>query len=179
MLSKETTGLIIVDVQGKLARMVHDSEQVTKNLVALVKVANRMTLPIIWLEQNPEKLGDTIPELRELLTSSPRIAKYTFSACGEPAFVAAVKHAKRENWLITGIEAHICVYQTAMDMQALGYSVELVADCVSSRRAENKDLAVAKLARAGVETTSLEMCLFELIKDCRADEFKEALSLIK
>ncbi|MBR7889591.1 hydrolase [Marinomonas sp. A79] len=179
MLSKETTGLVIVDVQGKLASIVHDSVQVVANLVTLVKAANRMELPIIWLEQNPEKLGDTIPELRELLTSSPRIAKYTFSACGEPAFVKAVKQAKRENWLMTGIEAHICVYQTAMDMKALGYSVELVADCVSSRRVENKDLAVAKLARAGVETTCLEMCLFELIKDCRAAEFKDALRLIK
>ncbi|WP_409419703.1 hydrolase [Marinomonas sp. RS-M-Aa-14] len=179
MLRKDKTGLVVIDAQGKLATIVHDSEVFIVNLVKLVKAAKLLGLPILWLEQNPEKLGATVPELREALDRVEPIAKYSFSACGEPAFVEAVKKAKMNSWLITGIETHICVYQTALGLLDLGYDVELVSDCVSSRTRENKDMALAKLARKGAEVTSLEMCLFELIGDCRADEFRGALSLIK
>ncbi|WP_219702975.1 hydrolase [Marinomonas lutimaris] len=179
MLRKDKTGLVIIDVQGKLATIVHDSEAFIANLVKLVKAAKLLGMPILWLEQNPEKLGATLPELREVLDMVEPIAKYSFSACGEPIFVEAIKKAKMNTWLITGIEAHICVYQTALGLLDLGYDVELVSDCVSSRTIENKDMALAKLARKGAEVTSLEMCLFELIGDCRADEFRAALSLIK
>lgn len=179
MLRKDKTGLVVIDVQGKLATIVHDSEAFITNLVKLVKAAKLLGMPILWLEQNPEKLGATVPELHEVLDAVEPIAKYSFSACGEPAFVDAVKKAKMNAWLITGIEAHICVYQTALGLLDLGYDVELVSDCVSSRTIENKDMALAKLARKGAEVTSLEMCLFELIGDCRADEFRGALSLIK
>ncbi|QUX91345.1 hydrolase [Marinomonas sp. A3A] len=179
MLRKDKTGLVVIDVQGKLATIVHDSEAFIANLVKLVKAAKLLGMPILWLEQNPEKLGATVPELREVLDMVEPIAKYSFSACGEPAFVEAIKKAKMNTWLITGIEAHICVYQTALGLLDLGYDVELVSDCVSSRTIENKNMALAKLARKGAEVTSLEMCLFELIGDCRADEFRAALSLIK
>ncbi|QRV24541.1 hydrolase [Marinomonas foliarum] len=179
MLRKDKTGLVVIDVQGKLATIVHDSEAFIANLVTLVKAAKLLGMPILWLEQNPEKLGATVPELREVLDRVEPIAKYSFSACGEPAFVEAVKKAKMNSWLITGIEAHICVYQSALGLLDLGYDVELVSDCVSSRTIENKGMALAKLARKGAEVTSLEMCLFELIGDCRADEFRAALSLIK
>jgi nicotinamidase-related amidase len=179
MLRKDKTGVVVIDVQGKLATIVHDSEAFIANLVKLVKAAKLLGLPVLWLEQNPEKLGETVPELREVLDMVEPIAKYSFSACGEPVFVEAIKKAKMNSWLITGIEAHICVYQTALGLLDLGYDVELVRDCVSSRTIENKDMALAKLARKGAEVTSLEMCLFELIGDCRADEFRGALSLIK
>ena len=179
MLRKDKTGLVVIDVQGKLASIVHDSEAFIANLVKLVKAAKLLGMPILWLEQNPEKLGATVPELREVLDTVKPIAKYSFSACGEPDFINAVKKAKMNSWLITGIETHICVYQTALGFLDLGYDVELVSDCVSSRTVENKDMALAKLARKGAELTSLEMCLFELIGDCRADEFRGALSLIK
>jgi len=179
MLRKDKTGLVVIDVQGKLATIVHDSEAFIANLVKLVKAAKLLGLPILWLEQNPEKLGATVPELREVLNMVEPIAKYSFSACGEPAFVTAVKKAKVDTWLISGIEAHICVYQTALGLLYFGYEVELVSDCVSSRAIENKGMALAKLARKGAEVTSLEMCLFELIGDCRAGEFRNALNLIK
>ncbi|RBP85750.1 hydrolase [Marinomonas rhizomae] len=179
MLRKDQTGLVVIDVQGKLATIVHDSEAFISNLVKLVKAAKLLGLPILWLEQNPEKLGETVPELQEALDMVEPITKYSFSACGEPTFVDAVKNTKVKTWLISGIEAHICVYQTALGLLDLGYEVELVSDCVSSRAIQNKEMAFAKLVRKGTEVTSLEMCLFELIGDCRADEFREALSLIK
>jgi nicotinamidase-related amidase len=179
MLRKERTGLVVIDVQGKLATIVHDSELFIANLVKLINAAKLLGLPILWLEQNPEKLGTTVPALREVLDLVKPIPKYSFSACGEPAFVDAVKKSKVNTWLLCGIEAHICVYQTALDLLDSGYMVELVSDCVSSRSLDNKTLALEKLTRKGADFTSLEMCLFELIGDCRADEFKEALNLIK
>jgi len=179
MLRKERTGLVIIDVQGKLAEIVHDSERVIANLVKLVQSAKLLGLPIIWLEQNPEKLGETIPALKAVLDSVKPISKYSFSAGGEPLFDAAVQETKVNTWLIAGIEAHICVYQTTLDLMTAGYTVELVSDCISSRSLENKELALAKLTRKGAEITCLEMSLFELIGDCQAAEFKQALSLIK
>jgi len=179
MLRKERTGLVVIDVQGKLATIVHDSELFIANLVKLIKAAKLLGLPILWLEQNPEKLGATVPELRAVLDLVEPIAKHSFSACDEPTFVEAVKQTKVNTWLLSGIETHICVYQTALGLLDLGYEVELVRDCVSSRAIENKEMALAKLARKGAEVTSLEMCLFELIGDCRAEGFKGALTLIK
>lgn len=179
MLTKGKTGLVVIDVQGKLSTVVHDSERFIANLVTLIKAAKLLDMPILWLEQNPEKLGKTVPELREVLGSVTPISKFSFSACGEPVFVEAVKKTKVKTWLLSGIETHICVYQTALGLLDLGYEVELVSDCVSSRALSNKVLALEKLARKGAEITCLEMCLFELIGDCRADEFRGGLSLIK
>jgi nicotinamidase-related amidase len=179
MLTKGKTGLVVIDVQGKLSTVVHDSERFIANLVTLIKAAKLLDMPILWLEQNPEKLGKTVPELQEVLGSVTPISKFSFSACGEPVFVEAVKKTKVKTWLLSGIETHICVYQTALGLLDLGYGVELVSDCVSSRALSNKVLALEKLARKGAEITCLEMCLFELIGDCRADEFRSALSLIK
>lgn len=179
MLKKEKTGLVIIDVQGKLAEIVHDSERVIANLVKLIQSAKLLGLPVLWLEQNPEKLGETVPALKSALDSVQPISKYAFSACGEPEFAAAVERTKVNTWLVAGIEAHICVYQTALDLMNSGYMVELVSDCISSRSLDNKELALAKLTRKGAEITCLEMSLFELIGDCQAPEFKAALSLIK
>lgn len=90
-----------------------------------------------------------------------------------------MKNANVDTWLVCGIEAHICVYQTALSLRQSGYRVELVTDCVSSRAAANKALALAKLTANGVALTGLEMCLYEMVEDCRAPEFKDILTLIK
>jgi len=179
MLSQDNTGLIIVDIQGKLAEIVHDSESVIANATALVKGARCLDLPILWLEQNAEKLGATAAGLSRALEGKQPIPKFTFDACGSDEFIAAVENANVTNWLLCGIEAHICVYQTALSLLNRGYNVELVSDCVSSRTAQNKELAMTKLAAKGVGMTSLEMCLFEMIGDCRAPVFKDVLRLIK
>ncbi|EKO3691981.1 hydrolase [Vibrio metschnikovii] len=179
MLDKENTGLIIVDIQGKLARLVSDSNELVSNCIKLIKGAQLLGLPIVLLEQNPAKLGQTIEELSVLLSNQQPISKFSFDACGEPRFVEVIQKSNKTSWLICGIEAHICVYQTAIHLKNLGYNIHLVGDCVSSRNESNKELAIKKLAGAGVDITGLEMCLYELVKDCRAPEFKEILNLIK
>ncbi|ALR15147.1 hydrolase [Vibrio natriegens] len=180
MLSKDNTGLIVVDVQGKLATLVHESDQLIENVAKLVKGAKALNLPIIWLEQNPERLGPTSEPIRvELETAHLPITKYTFDGCKEERFKLAVDNAKVDTWLVCGIESHICVYQTALSLRQSGYRVELVTDCVSSRTAANKALALAKLTANGVVLTGLEMCLYEMVEDCRVPEFKDILALIK
>ncbi|AUT86858.1 hydrolase [Vibrio parahaemolyticus] len=180
MLSKGNTGLIVVDVQGKLATLMHESDALIENITKLVKGAKALDLPILWLEQNPERLGPTAEPIREVLESTHLpITKYTFDGCKEATFNVAVENAKVDIWLVCGIESHICVYQTAVSLRQSGYRVELVTDCVSSRTAANKALALAKLTANGVVLTGLEMCLYEMVEDCRAPEFKEILALIK
>ena len=179
MLKKENTGLIITDIQGRLARLVHGSDALISNCEKLIKGSKFLGLPIIWLEQNPDKLGTTVTELSSLLKTQTPIHKFTFDACEEPQFLEAISAANVDTWLICGIEAHICVYQTALRLQQLGYKVQLVCDCISSRTLENKHLGISKLVNRDVDTSGVEMCLYELVKDCRAMEFKEILSLIK
>ncbi|EGQ9768008.1 isochorismatase family protein [Vibrio alginolyticus] len=180
MLSKGNTGLIVVDVQGKLATLMHESDALIENITKLVKGAKALDLPILWIEQNPERLGPTAEPIREVLESTHLpITKYTFDGCKEATFKVAVENAEVDTWLVCGIESHICVYQTAVSLRQSGYRVELVTDCVSSRTAANKALALAKLTANGVVLTGLEMCLYEMVEDCRAPEFKEILALIK
>jgi len=183
MLNKENTGLIVVDIQGKLTRLVHESNALVSNCEKLIKGVQALDLPILWLEQNPEKIGPTVDELSSLLSSptghQEPIIKYTFDGCENAQFVEAVKAANVDTWIVCGIETHICVYQTAISLKRMGFEVQIVSDCVSSRELDNKNLAIKKLVNNGVELTGLEMCLFELVKDCRIPVFKEILVLIK
>ncbi|PMG01584.1 hydrolase [Vibrio breoganii] len=179
MLTKENTGLIIVDVQGKLARLVHDSETLISNCTKLITGAQILGLPIVVLEQNPEKLGPTVDEVAALFGDVTPIEKFTFNGCESDAFVEAVKAYSVETWLVCGIEAHICVYQTATGLAELGYNVELVSDSVSSRTLDNKNLGITRIIEGGAAVTGLEMCLYELVGDCRASEFKSILQLIR
>ena len=183
MLKKESTGLIVVDIQGQLTRLVHDSDALVSKCEKLIKGIQALELPILWLEQNPEKIGPTVEELSTLLSSPTShqepIIKYTFDGCENDQFIDAVKATNVDTWIVCGIEAHICVYQTAISLKRMGFKVQIAADCVSSRELENKTLAINKLVNNGVELTGLEMCLFEHVKDCRVPVFKEILALIK
>ncbi|SFE01547.1 hydrolase [Flavobacterium phragmitis] len=179
MLTQENTGLIIVDVQGKLARIVHESEKMISNLEKLIRGCQILSLPIIYLEQNPNGLGNTVLELKQLLENQKAIEKYTFNAFENDEFKNAVLKTKRKQWLICGIEAHICVYQTAMGLLENNFEVEIVTDCTSSRSKNSIDLALQKMQQKGISLTNVEMCLYELVKDSRNENFRAILGLIK
>ncbi len=179
MLTINNTGLIIVDIQGKLARLVHDSDMLIANCEKLIKGAAILNLPIIQLEQNPDKLGSTVGELNAHLSSCSPISKFTFNACDTIEFVEALEATKIQHWLICGIETHICVYQTARGLIEQGINVEVVSDCVSSRTPDNKQLGLERVRDCGGKITALEMCLYEIVQDCRKDEFKQILKLIR
>lgn len=179
MLAKESTGLIVVDIQGKLARLVHDSATLLVNCEKLIRGASLLDLPVIFLEQNPARLGPTVEELSVLSNDFKPISKFTFNACESPEFIDMLRAKNLDTWLVCGIETHICVYQTVTGLAELGFNVQLVGDCVSSRTLHNKELGISRLQGSGVIITGLEMCLYELVKDCREPEFKEILSLVK
>ena len=179
MLKPEKTVLTIVDVQGKLAQMMSGKQALFENLQKIIKGIQALEIPILWVEQNPEGLGSTIPEVAELLAGINPISKLSFSCCKNERFIQALKAANCNQILIVGIEAHICVYQTAMDLVKLGHEVEVVTDAVSSRTVENKNVALQKMSRAGVSLTSTEMALFELLEVAEGEQFKEILKIVK
>ncbi|MEE4112044.1 MAG: isochorismatase family protein, partial [Desulfobacteraceae bacterium] len=137
MLEIESAVLLLVDVQGKLARLMHEKERLFDNLQQLIKGIQVLGVPVLWVEQNPVGLGPTIPEVAEMLSDVKPIPKMSFSSCRNDHFLRALKERKRRQVLIAGIEAHICVYQTAADLVDMGYEVQVVPDAVSSRTAEN------------------------------------------
>ncbi len=179
MLDRNFTILIVVDVQGQLAQVMHEKQALFENLKSIIRGIRTLEIPILWAEQIPRKLGPTIPEIAEELNGLKPIAKSSFSCWQNRAFAEALNASGRRQVLIAGIEAHICVYQTAMDLTAAGYEVEIVADAVSSRKPENKALALHKLGNAGVKMTSVEMALFELLKDAEGEAFKKILPIVK
>ena len=179
MLESRDTGLLVVDIQGKLARLVEGSDSLIANTARLVQGAKALDLPVIWLEQNPDKLGTTVPELQPLQAGTFVLAKYSFGALGEPTVADALAGTGVSHWLVCGIEAHICVYQSVLGLLASGAGVSLVVDAVSSRCAANRDLAIGQLAARGAALTSVEMCLYELMGDCRHPAFRQILALVK
>lgn len=180
MLTLNNTTLVVIDVQGRLAQVMSQKELLFDNLQKIIKGAQALELPIIWNEQVPEKLGPTTPEIAQLLTSTGQpIAKSSFSCCGNPPFMEALKKTQRKQVLLTGIEAHVCVYQTCRDLLDLGYEVQVVTDAVSSRAAENRQLGLERMKEAGATLTSTEMSLFELLRVAEGPQFKEITKILK
>lgn len=179
MLKQEHTALVVIDVQGKLAQVMTGKELLFENLKKMVQGAQVLGVPILWLEQNPAGLGPTIPELAELMKGLEPISKLSFSACGEGRFLHALKALGRKQILLVGIETHVCVYQTAVDLIALGHEVQVVADAVSSRTQQNKEIGLQRMKGAGASVTSVETALFELLRVAKGDPFKQMLRIVK
>ena len=179
MINDKNTGLILVDVQGKLAKMVFESQTLITNIEKLIKGCQILGIPIIWLEHYPKGLGKTVPELSKLLINQSPIEKRFFNALEEEEVENEISKLKKSNWLVCGIEAHICVYQTVMGLLAKKYYVEVVADCISSRKKNSIDISLNKLSEKGASITNVEMCLYELISDSKRDVFKKVLPFIK
>lgn len=179
MLDLENTVLVVVDVQEKLWAAMHEKELLRDNTVRIVQGAKILGIPIVWTEQNPKGLGPTIPEVAELLADSNSVTKLSFSCCGEKDFMAKLDELKRKQILITGMETHVCVYQTVADLQNMGYEVQVVADAVSSRTPENRVIGLERAKEAGASITSTETALFELLKVAEGDRFKQMLKVVK
>lgn len=179
MLLREKSLLLVVDVQGKLAEAMYQKEALFTGLHRLIKAAQVLAIPILWLEQMPEKLGPTVPAVAELLSPRRPLRKTTFSCLGSPEVCDALEKSGRDQILLAGIEVHICIYQTAVDLLRTGYEVEVVSDAVSSRTRENKEIGLAKARAVGVSVTSIETCLFELLKTAESPDFKAISQIVK
>ena len=178
-LTAENTALLLIDFQERLFPVMHDKEKLLNNVVKLTKGALALELPVIVTEQYPKGLGPTIPEIKSLIPGFKAIEKTCFSCCDEPAFMETLAVSKRKQIIIAGIEAHICTYQTAVGLARAGYQVEVSSDGISSREAENKAAALAKLGLMGIMPTTTEMALFELLKAAKGDKFKAISAIVK
>ncbi|MBN2161478.1 MAG: isochorismatase family protein [Pontiellaceae bacterium] len=179
MLNRENVVLVFIDVQGRLHEIMYEKEDLDRNLERMVRCAALLDIPAAVTEQIPEKLGATNEPFRSLLFEAEVIAKTSFSCCGEPAFMSWLRQQKRRQVLLVGIEAHVCVYQTAIDLIEGGYEVFVAADGVSSRAAENKSLALEAMRDAGAVILPVESLFFALLRDAADSRFKELLRLIK
>ena len=171
--------LVFIDVQGRLHELMHGKESLDAGLEKLIRAARLLDIPIVVTEQLPEKLGPTSEPFRTLLAGAPVVAKSAFSCCGEPQFMDAVGATNKKQVILAGIEAHVCVYQTALDLLAAGYEVIAAADAVSSRAPENKTLALEALRDEGARILPVETILLALLRDAADPRFKELLGLIK
>lgn len=176
----ENTVLVLIDVQEKLFPFINTNDDLKNNLIKLIKGCQTLNIPIIVTEQYSKGLGSTIPEIVEVLENYSPIEKTSFSCIREDNFRKALSKLNRNQILLAGIETHICVYQTAKDLDNNGFYVHLVTDCMGSREIRNKTLAIDKLSNENnIMLTSCEMALFELLKDAKATEFKKISQIIK
>ena len=179
MLDIENCCLAVVDVQGKLAQLMHNKEALFKNIRILIQAARILEIPILWCQQVPDALGQTIPEIAELLAEVEPTNKATFSCCGVEQFKSKLTELSRNQILICGIETHICVYQTVVDLLGEGMNVTVLADAVSSRTPENKQIALNRMATESGNISSVEMALFELLRTAEHPKFRQIAKLVK
>lgn len=178
-LTIENTVLVLIDFQERLSPAMHDKEKLLLKVIKLVKGAGVLEIPVILTEQYPKGLGTTIPEIKELLPDVKPVEKVCFNCCDNAAFCKSLDSLKRKQVLVAGIEAHICVYQTAMSLARAGYEVQLVSDCISAREPDNKTIALYRMGVAGINPTSTEMALFELLQVAQGDKFKQISNIVK
>lgn len=178
-IKKEETVAVIVDVQERLFPVIHNHEQLSKNLRVLIEGLKILEIPIKVTEQYKKGLGETIPEIESLIKPFPHSEKIAFSCCDEPSFMELINTAEIKNVVLAGIESHICVMQTALDLLEKGYRPVVIEDCVASRNPENKRIAINRLLQSGVTVTSYESLLFELCRYAGTDAFKAISKLVK
>jgi isochorismate hydrolase len=176
LLGKNDPILVIIDMQERLIPVIADKEIVIENVVRLAKFSTIIGLPVVLTEQ--QNLGDTLPEIREELKDIPPITKLEFNCFGSHAFSKRIGKQDRNTLIIAGIEAHICVAQTALHAHP-DYAVHVVSDAVSSRALHNRDVALHRMRQKGITVTSTEMVIYELLGKAGTDMFREVLKLVK
>jgi nicotinamidase-related amidase len=179
MLNSDDAILIVVDIQEKLIRAMFEKEKMLENVMKLIKGILLFDIPILITEQYPRGLGQTVSEIASLIPDYKPIPKLSFSCCDNQQFMQALSQSGKTQILLIGIETHVCVYQTAIDLINLGYQVNVVTDCVSSRTKENIHLALHRMEIESAKLTGVEMALFELLKIAEGDKFKDISNFVK
>ena len=179
LLNIEDSVLFVIDVQDRLVSMLKNPDEIAKNNVILSKAAKILNVPIVVSEQYPKGLGSTISEISEHLCSDCVFEKVSFSALAEDNIKSCLNNLNRKNIILTGIETHICVYQTALALLNEGYNVYVVKNATSSRKPKDYKTALGLMRDAGAKLTCVETVLFELLKTSKHPNFKEVQALIK
>ncbi len=179
LITSERSVLAVVDVQERLAPAVHDVERVVRNAAILMKAARELGVPMLVSEQYPKGLGHTVAPIRDLVHGGAVIEKIAFSCMADPVFADRMAALDRDQVIVCGIEAHVCVLQTCMGLLDAGKRVFVAADAVSSRVARNAELALDRLRGCGVEIVSTEMVVFEWMQRAGTPVFKTLSALIR
>jgi nicotinamidase-related amidase len=184
-LDRQRAALLLVDIQERLAAVMApgDFATVENNVLVLLELARLLPLPVVVSEQYPRGLGPTVPALRAALEepglSPARIEKLSFGCTDDPSFQEALHRLRRDQWIVVGMEAHICVYQTVRGLAALGNTVHVPADAVISRAPLNVHRGLALAERAGAVITSTETVVFDLLGRAGTEEFRAMSKLVK
>jgi nicotinamidase-related amidase len=176
LIKREDSVLVVVDVQERLVPVISNHNKMIENIVRLIRFAKIISMPVVLIEQ--EKLGATIKEIKTELPGLGPIKKIEFNACKCSRFIKKLDELSRSNIILAGIETHICIAQTALEL-LLRFNVHVIADATSSRSVENKDIALQRLSQSGVVVSSTEMVIYELMERAGTSEFKKVLDLIK
>lgn len=180
ILDKEKTVLVVIDMQEAFRHSIDEFEQIASRISMAIRGFQILDLPVIVTEQYPKGLGKTVEEISfSLPPEFEYIEKTAFSSCGAQAFLDKIEQLGARQILLCGIEAHVCVNQTAHDLLNQNFQVHLLQDCVSSRYKNDKRAGLRKMRASGVMPSSMEMALFELMRDSRHEQFKEIQNLIK
>lgn len=177
LMSADDTGLLVVDVQGKLIQLIDGHGRLVWNMRRLIEGAKLQGLPVVATEQYPKGLGPTAPELQPLLETV--LDKTAFSCAGCAGFGERLQKLGRRKWLVCGIEAHVCIQQTVLDMMANGYRVYLAVDAIGSRFPIDCEIALRRLESSGATLTTVEAALFEWCVDSKSPQFKQLSQLVR
>jgi nicotinamidase-related amidase len=178
ILRENSVGLVI-DIQERLVPAMEENEVLVENCSKLIQGLHILGLPLLVTQQYTKGLGETIDEIKSLIPDFQYIEKKDFSCSDEPAFAEKLALSGAKNVIICGIESHVCVLQTAIDLKEAGYNPVVAFDCVSSRSFDNIDLAAERFRYEGIMMTSMESILFELTRSAGAQGFKEISKLVK
>jgi nicotinamidase-related amidase len=176
LLRRDDTVLVVIDVQERLLPVMEGREKLVENLLRLIRVARIIGLPVVVTEQ--QNLGGTVAEVKEELTFFDPISKIEFDCFKRTEFVAKLRDLGKKTLVLTGIEAHICVCQTALHALP-DFNVHVVADAVSSRTADNRRIALDRMRQQGATVSSTEMVIYELLERAGTEEFRQTLKLVK
>jgi nicotinamidase-related amidase len=178
-IEKDSSIAVLVDVQERLFPVISNNAELEKNLNILVDGLHVLGVPVLVSEQYTKGLGKTIASVAEKVAHHDHVEKMAFSCCDEPRFAEKLELSKKRTVLLAGIETHVCVLQTAIDLIERGFIPVVIEDCVSSRNPENKRIAIERMRREGAVITSCESLLFELCRVSGTDAFKAISKLVK
>ena len=178
-ITKENTSALIIDFQERLFPAMNEKETLLKNTKILVEGFNILEIPIAFTQQYTKGLGETIGELKSLVPGFAAIEKTDFSCFGAEEYTAFLQHHQSKTIILCGIEAHVCVLQTAVDLKEYGYFPIVVTDCITSRNALNKENAIDRFRYENIMTATCESILFEFTRSAKAEEFRAISKLVK
>ena len=180
MLELTQSALLIIDMQEAFRAKIADFNQIAARIALVTTAAKLLKLPVFVTEQYRKGLGHTAKEISEGLPEETAVVeKTTFSSCGAQQFEAQLKRSGVKQVIVSGIEAHICVNQTVHDLLANGFQVHLLTDCITARKPNDKETAFRKMWMSGALPSSVELALFELMRDAKHEQFKAIQGLIK